>query len=58
MLDGKEGRVEDDADRDGRLEQRVVDHFEQEVLKLEPTAVADAAASASGAIAVLCCFWN
>jgi hypothetical protein len=36
VLDGEEGRVEDDADGHRRLEQRVVHHFEKEVLKSQP----------------------
>ena len=40
MLDGEKGRVQDDAERHGAVEEHVVDHVEQKVLETEPTAVA------------------
>jgi hypothetical protein len=45
-------------DGDGGFEERVVNHFEEEVLKFEPTAVADAATAAAGAVAILRRFWK
>lgn len=58
MLDSKEGRVEDDADGDGRFEEGVVNHLEEEVLELEPARVADAATATSSTVPILRCFWQ
>ncbi len=56
MLDGKECRVEDDADGDCGLEEGVVNHPEQKVLEPQPAPVAHATAATSGTVSVFRCF--
>ena len=52
VLGGKEGGVEDDAERHRPVEDHVVDYHIKQVLKAEPEAVAGAAIAAGGPVAV------
>ena len=53
VLDGKENRVEDDAERHHKVEQGVVDHREENVLGPQPALVVQAAGLAAGTVPVV-----
>lgn len=58
MLSREEGRVQDDAEGDGRVEQHVVHDHVENVLEAEPELVVEAAATTSGTIPVVSGFWK
>ena len=53
VLCREEGRVEDDAEGDGAVEQHVVDHEVEGVLEPQPEVVVDAPRATPGAVAVV-----
>ena len=53
VLRGQEGRVEDDAEGDGGVEQHVVHHQEERVLEAQPQVVVQAELAAARAVAVV-----
>ena len=53
VLCREEGRVEDDAQRDGAVEEHVVDDEVEGVLESDPQVVVDAPLAAAGTVAVV-----
>jgi len=53
VLDGEEDGVEDDAERHHEVEERVVDHREEDVLGAEPALVVQAADLTPRTVAVV-----
>ncbi len=57
VLRRQEGRVEDDAEGDGGVEDHVVHHQEEGVLEAQPQVVVQAELAAPGAVAVVGSLW-
>ena len=53
VLGGEEGRVEDDAEGDGGVEDHVMDHEEERVLETQPEVVVQAELATARTVAVV-----
>jgi len=58
VLGGQKGRVEHDAEGDGRVEEHVMDDHVQGVLEAQPQLVVQAESSTAGTITIIVGFCN